>query len=109
MMKTQKNDRKFMEVHSEMEEKEDIIIMMDEDGKEEEFEYLDTIEMNDNEYVVLFPLDQESNDDDEDEVVVLRVEEEDGEEVYVNIEDETEMEEVFEEFKNRTEEEYDFE
>jgi uncharacterized protein YrzB (UPF0473 family) len=35
------------------EERDDIVVLIDENGEEVEFEHIDTIEMNDNEYVVL--------------------------------------------------------
>ncbi len=37
-------------------ERDDIVILVDENGEEVEFEHIDTIEMNGNEYVVLAPL-----------------------------------------------------
>ncbi|NLY43463.1 MAG: DUF1292 domain-containing protein [Clostridiaceae bacterium] len=89
------------------EEREDIVVLVDENGEEVEFEHLDTIEMNDNNYVVLLPLDEA--DEDEGEVVILRVEEgEDGEDTLVVVEDEDELNEVFELFKMRMEDEFDF-
>ena len=91
-------------------EREDIVVLLDENGEEVEFEHLDTIEMNGNEYVVLLPLDEESEseDDEIDEVVILRIEHgDDGEDSFVTIDDEDEMNEVFEEFRIRMEEEYD--
>jgi len=91
------------------EERDDIIVMIDEDGNEEEFEFLDSIEMDGSEYVVLLPYSGEEIEEDEEEVVILKVmHDENGEDSYVNIEDEEELNTVFEEFKYRMEEEYDF-
>lgn len=92
------------------EERDDIVVLIDENGDEVEFEHLDTIEMNGNEYVVLIPLDEESEDDqEEEEVVILKVEHnEDGDDSFVTIEDDDELDEVFEEFKSRMEEEFDY-
>ncbi len=91
------------------EEREDLVVLVDENGDEVEFEHIDTIEMNGNEYVVLVPFDEdESEDEDEEEVVILKIEHnEDGEDSFVTIEDEEELDTVFEEFKNRMEEDYD--
>ncbi len=91
------------------EEREDVVVLLDEDGEEVEFEHLDTIEMNGSEYVVLLPLDQELDDEEEvDEVVILKIEHgEDGEDSFVTVEDDNELNAVFEEFKLRMEEEYD--
>jgi uncharacterized protein YrzB (UPF0473 family) len=91
-----------------MEEREDIIVMVDENGEEEEFEFLDNIEMEGNEYVVLMPYTEEDTDD-EAEVVILKVlHDENGEDTFVNIEDEDELDSVFEQFKFRMEDEYEF-
>lgn len=87
-------------------ERDDIVILIGEDGEEVEFEHLDTIEMNGNEYVILLPLDEQ--DDEVDEVVILKVDHnEDGEDAFITVDDEEELNEVFEEFKERMEEEYD--
>ncbi len=91
------------------EERDDIVILVGEDGEEVEFEHIDTIEMNGNEYVVLLPV-EEQEDEEVDEVVILKVDHnEDGEDSFVTVDDEEELNNVFEEFKTRMEEEYDFE
>jgi uncharacterized protein YrzB (UPF0473 family) len=79
------------------EERDDTIMLIDEDGEEEEFEFVDSIEINGSEYVVLSPISEnEILDDDEEEIVILKVEvSEDGEEAYVTIEDEDELDTVF--------------
>lgn len=88
-------------------ERDDTIVLTDDDGNENEFEYITTIEMDDNEYVILLPVESEENTD---EVVILRVEPmDDGEDALVSLEDEQELQRVFEEFKKRMEEEYEFE
>jgi uncharacterized protein YrzB (UPF0473 family) len=101
------------------EERDGIIVLVDENGEESEFEHIDTIEMNGDEYVILLPVDEYSEEDDgideldeideeEGEVIILKIEHgEDGEDSLVSIEDEDELDAVFEEFKNRMEE-YDF-
>ncbi len=90
------------------EERDDIVVLIDENGEEVEFEHLDTIEMNDSEYVVLLPVDGDNEDPEADEVVILKLdhgsEEEDS---FITIDDEDELNAVFEEFKQRLEEEYD--
>ncbi len=90
-------------------ERDDIVVLVDENGDEVEFEHIDTIEMNDNEYVVLAPLEEESDEEGEDEeVIILKIEHnEDGEDSFVTIEDDDELEEVFNEFQSRMEEELD--
>jgi uncharacterized protein YrzB (UPF0473 family) len=92
-----------------MEERDDVVVLIDEDGKEVEFEHLDTIELNENEYVILVPLDEsEDTEDDVDEVVILKIEHnESGDDSFVSVDDEEELDKVFEEFKQRMEDDYD--
>lgn len=90
-------------------DRDDVVVLIDENGEEAEFEHIDTIEMNGNEYVVLIPLLKEEIEDEE-EVVILKVEHgEDGEDSFVSIDDDDELDAVFEEFKSRMEDEYEFE
>lgn len=91
------------------EERDDIVVLVGEDGEEVEFEHIDTVELNGNEYVVLLPLEEEQENEEVDEVIILKVEHnEEGEDSFVTVDDEDELNEVFEEFKARMEEEYDF-
>ena len=50
-------------------ELDNIITLNDEDGNEVDFEFLDLIEYEGNDYVVLLPVEEDS-----DEVVILQVE-----------------------------------
>lgn len=88
-------------------ERDDIIVLKDEDGQEIEFEYLDTIEKNGKEYIVLLPLD-EVDEEEEGEVVILQVVEVDGEEEFLPVEDDGELNAVFEDFKERMKDEFEF-
>jgi uncharacterized protein YrzB (UPF0473 family) len=93
------------------EERDDIVVLLDEDGGEVEFEHLDTVELNGNEYIVLLPLDEAESEEetDTDEIVILKIEHsDDGDDSFVSVEDEEELNSVFEEFKLRAEEEFDF-
>ena len=92
-----------------MEELDNIITLNDENGNEVKFEFLDLIEYNDEEYVVLLPMDSE--EDDDGEVVILRLEDTDEdseEESYVRVEDEDILMEVFNIFKDKFKDEFDF-
>jgi uncharacterized protein YrzB (UPF0473 family) len=81
-----------------MESGNEIIELLDEDGKSVRFEHLMTVEYEGNPYVLLVPID-EVEDVDEDEVIILRIEEgEDGEDAYVGIEDEDMLEKIFEKY-----------
>ena len=89
---------------------ENIVVLVDENGEEVEFEHIDTVEMNDNEYVVLAPLDNDDPDQEDEEVIILKVEHsEDGDDSFVTIDDDDELDEVFNEFQNRMEEEFGLE
>ncbi len=73
---------------------DEVITLVDEDGKEHQFALLDVIEVDENEYAILIPAG-EGDDEEVDEAVILRMEEDaDGNEVLVDIEDESEFERV---------------
>ena len=97
----------FENNENEMEELDNIIILNDEEGKEVKFEFLDLIEYENEEYVILLPADEE---EDSDEVVILKVEDTDSdeEESYVSVDDENVLNEVFEIFKEKFKDEFDF-
>lgn len=71
------------------EAREDIVTLVDEDGKEHEFTVVDIIEVDNKEYALLTPMEGEEGADDE-EVLVLRFEEDS----LVMIEDEAEFNKV---------------
>ena len=92
------------------EELDNVVILNDEDGNEVKFEFLDLIDFEDEEYVVLLPM-TEDGEEEEGEVVILRVEDKDEdseEESYVSVEDEATLNKVFEIFKERFKDEFDF-
>lgn len=91
----------------ESEELDNIIVLNDENGEEIEFEFLDLIEYEGEEYVVLLPHDEE---EDADEVVILKLEDTDSEdeESYVSVEDEEVLQNVFEIFKEKFKDEFNF-
>ena len=95
----------------ENEELDNIIILNDENGNEVKFEFLDLVELDDEEYVVLLPVSDEG-EEDEGEVVILKVEdnddEESEEESYVSVEDEETLNKVFEIFKEKFKDDFDF-
>lgn len=81
-----------------LEENEGMIITLtDENGKEIEFEFLDVVEYDNDEYIVLI-----ENSEDADEVVILKINALDEEtEEYVSIDDEDLLQDVFEKFKKQ--------
>ena len=90
------------------EELDNIIVLNDENGEEVEFEFLDLIEMDGEEYIVLLPL--EENEEEAGEVVILKVEdtESEEEESYVSVEDEETLNKVFELFREKFKDEFNF-
>lgn len=100
-----------MEENFEGEELDNIIVLNDEDGKEVKFEFLDLVELDDEEYVVLLPIAEEGQEE-EGEVVILKVEdkddEESDEESYVSVDDEDTLNRVFEIFKEKFKDDFDF-
>ena len=98
-----------MEENFEGEDLDNIIILNDEDGNEVKFEFLDLIELDEEEYVVLLPVTEEG-EEEEGEVVILKVEDTDedsDEESYVSIEDEDTLNRVFEIFKEKFKDDFD--
>ena len=100
-----------MEEDFEGEELDNIIILNDEEGNEVKFEFLDLVELDNEEYVVLLPVTEEG-EEEEGEVVILKVEdtddEESEEESYVSVEDEEILNKVFEIFKEKFKDDFDF-
>ena len=94
------------------EELDNIVILNDEDGNEVKFEFLDLVEYEDEQYVVLLPMAEENEDEEEDgEVVILKLEDTDDdsdEESYVSVEDEDVLMKVFEIFKDKFKDEFNF-
>lgn len=100
-----------MEENFEGEELDNIIILNDEEGNEVKFEFLDLVELDEEEYVVLLPVTEEG-EEEEGEVVILKVEDADDEnsdeESYISIEDEDILNKVFEIFKEKFKDDFDF-
>ena len=99
-----------MEENFEGEELDNIITLNDEDGNEVKFEFLDLIDFEDEQYVVLLPVLEEGEDDD-GEVVILKVEdseEDSDQESYVSVESEETLMKVFNIFKDKFKDEFDF-
>ena len=94
----------------ENEELDNIIVLNDENGNEVNFEFLDLVELDEEEYVVLLPVSEEG-EEDEGEVVILKLEDTDEgseEESYVGVEDEEILNKVFAIFKEKYKDEFNF-
>ena len=79
---------------------EGIIELTDEDGVTTQFEYLTTIDHEGELYVVLMLLGDEQQDDEEGEVLILKIEKdpETDEDIYVSVDDEEVSQAVFNKF-----------
>ena len=91
-------------MEEELEQGADIIVLKDEEGRDVCFEFLDLLEYDGEEYVILM-----QEDDDSGEVVILRLEGEDEEgEDYVAVEDEETLDQVYELFRKKHRDDYHF-
>lgn len=95
----------------EQEEENEIVELTDEEGVTSKFEYLTTIEHEDELYVVLMLLtdDEETPEDDDGEVIILKIEKdkETDEDIYVSVDDDKVSEAVFNKFVAMMDEEED--
>ncbi len=81
----------------EEEEESGILTLTDENGTDIDFEYLDCIDYEDKEYLVLMPAGEDSG-----EIVILEVEPVDEEtENYLSVDDEEVLNAVYEIFKEK--------
>lgn len=99
-----------MEENYEGEDLDNIVQLYDEDGNEVNFEFLDLVELDDEQYVVLLPITEEG-EEEEGEVVILKLEdseEDEDKESYVSIDDEEILNKVFEIFKEKFKDDFDF-
>ena len=79
----------------------EIIVLTDDQGKDVEFEHIDTIELDGEYYVILLPVL-----DPDDGVVILKFENDDEDcEVLVGVEDDEEAQKVLDTYLAMTEEE----
>lgn len=71
-------------------EQDEIITLVDEEGAEHDFTVVDIINVDQSEYAILLPVEEES-----DEAIILKFsQDEDGNELLVDIEDDDEWEKV---------------
>ena len=86
-----------------------IVELTDEDGVTTQFEYLTTIDHEGELYVVLMVLGDEEQDDEEGEVLILKIEKdpETDEDIYVSVDDDAVSQAVFDKFLAMMDEEED--
>ena len=104
------NENNTPENLNEEQELDNILVLNDEEGNEVEFEFLDLIEYDGEEYVILLPVEDEEEAEEPGEVVILKLEdtENEDEESYVSVEDEDILNAVFEKFKEKFKDDFNF-
>lgn len=74
------------------EEMDDVLILVDDENQEHPFQMIDMVEVDDNQYAVLIPLEEGA---DEEEAIILKImQDENGDDVLYDIEDDEEWEKV---------------
>ena len=80
------------------EEESDLVVFVDENGKEYEFEIIDELKEDGIQYLAMLSTEEAQDNDEEapdsDELVVAKVIEENGEETLVLLEDEEEFDKI---------------
>ncbi len=84
----------------------DLVQLTDDEGKQYDFEVLDAVEVNSNNYVALTPV-EDTDELDTSALVIMKEIEEDGELYYLDIEDDEEYESIADVFINRLEDFYE--
>lgn len=88
----------------EFDELDNTVVLTDEDGNDVEFEFLDIVQVEDKEYVILLPIEEM----EKGEVVIFRIEGEGEDESYIGLDDEVEAEKVFQAFKEKAKDDFNF-
>ena len=98
-----------MSDHDTLEYTPDLYTLVDEDGKEQTFELLDAMEIDDQRYFALVPYFPEPNDmlNDDGDLVILKSQMDSGEELLASIDDDDEFERIGEIFMKRLETMFD--
>ncbi len=92
-----------------MEETNNIITLTGENDEKFDFEIADSFELEGNKYIALISPEETAMDED-DEVLIMKIESEDEEETVLSqIESDEELDKAFEMFKNRCADLFDFE
>ncbi|HNX63796.1 MAG TPA: DUF1292 domain-containing protein [Oscillospiraceae bacterium] len=87
----------------------DLYTLVDEDGKEQTFEMLDALEVDDTTYYALVPYYQEAQEiaEDDGELVILKAQQDGEEEILVSIDDDEEFDKIGKIFMERIEAMFD--
>ena len=91
------------------EEYTNVITLTDSDGSDVDFEVLDIVPYNDHEYVVMLPVDDESDSPEAVILEILEAEEDNEEDMLQGVEDEEILNAVFNLFMEKNADEFQFE
>ncbi len=102
-------NEKFDNIENVENEDNFLVDLFDDEGNKQTFEHLDTVQVNGDDYVICIPY-KEEEDDEVDEVIILKIDGvQDGESVLVPEEDLEILDKAYELFKERNAELFDFE
>ena len=91
------------------EERDDVIVLTDDEGKEYEFELIHLFELDGLRYAALSPLSEEEPGEDGDLIIMrLEADEKTGEDLLVDIEDDADWEKVAAEWERICDEEAEY-
>ena len=100
---------KFDNIENVENEDNFLVDLFDDEGNKQTFEHLDTVQVNGDDYVICIPY-KEEEDDEVDEVIILKIDGvKDGESVLVPEEDLEILDKAYELFKERNADLFDFE
>ncbi len=83
-----------------------IVVLTDEDGKEIEFEHIDTVEIEGETYLSFIPANLDIEEDAE--LIILKIDDSGDEELLVSVDDEELLMELYNTFMDRLEDMYEF-
>lgn len=93
-----------------MDDMENIVTVIDDNGDEHLFEELDRIEAEDGQkYIALLPVYDDDDNDEDSELIILKVIDDNGDTVLEPIENEDEFDEIASVFEERLAEFFEFE
>lgn len=80
------------ENHEHEQEELGVVTLVDEEGKEHDFAFVDSIEVDGEQYAILSPMDEE---EESDEAIILKIgKDENGDDILFDIEEDEEWEKV---------------
>lgn len=100
---------KFENIENEANENDFLVDLYDDDGNKQTVEHLDTVQIDGNDYVICIPY-KEEQDDEVDEVIILKMEYDENDDYILVPEEDLEiLDRAYEAFKERNADLFDFE